>query len=69
MRAERLAEMGLVTCMRAADVTPARLLEQVRALLADPRAPLAEARATGRIGLDGAERVAEFFAGLMVRAD
>ncbi len=69
VRAERLAAMGLVTCMPPAEVTPARLLEQVRALLADPRAPLAEARASGRIGLDGAERVADFCAGLMVRAD
>ncbi|MEW6071948.1 MAG: response regulator [Planctomycetota bacterium] len=66
LRAERLAEMGLVTLLRPEEVTPDRLFATIGALLADPALPLADARARTLVPLDGAEQVAEFCAGLTV---
>ncbi len=69
VRARRLAALGVVGCMEPDTVNPASLLARVREMLADPRVPLAAARAAGTIGFGGAERTAEFCGGLMVRAD
>lgn len=69
VRARRLAEMGLVECLPPQEVTPEVLGERVRAMLADPREALTEARVSGRVRFDGAEQVAEVCAGLVVRAE
>ena len=60
VRAQRFAELGLVAALDPAETEPVRLFAQVRALLDDPRRPLAEARERGSIPLDGAQRFAEF---------
>ncbi len=69
VRARRLAEMRLVECLPPGDVTPEVLGERVRALLADPREALTQARVDGRVKFDGAERVAEVCAELTVRVE
>lgn len=66
IRARRLAELGLVTCLHPAQATAERLGEAIRSLLADPTLPLVEARARQRIRFDGAERLADLCAGLQV---
>lgn len=68
LRARRLAELGLVDLLEPGAVTPDALFDRVAGLLADPRAPLAEARERGVVRFDGAQQVAEFCAGLQVRS-
>jgi PAS domain S-box-containing protein len=64
VRARRLAELGLVTCLGPAEATPENLFRALQAARSDE--PLARARAEGRLRLDGAERFAELCAGLEV---
>jgi predicted glycosyltransferase/CheY-like chemotaxis protein len=59
IRAKRFADLGFVDCLHPEQTTPERLFERVRAQLADPREPLAEARAEHRIALDATDRIAE----------
>ncbi len=66
IRATRLAELGLVTLLPPGDVTPEHLRACVEAALASPSQPLVEARAADRVRFDGAARVAEVCAQLMV---
>lgn len=67
IRAKRFADLGLVDCLHPSETTPERLLERVRALLGDAREPLVEARAAGRVPLDGTERIAALCAELVFR--
>ncbi len=67
IRARRLAELGLVDCLHPDEVTPALLFNTIRAARSDAREPLSEARAAGTVALDGAERFADFCAGLQIR--
>lgn len=67
IRASRLADLGLIECLHPERTTPERLFDSIRALLADPREPLTEARAEGRIALDGAERIAALCGELVFR--
>jgi PAS domain S-box-containing protein len=60
IRAERFAGMGLISLLRPEDVTPERLYESIKTLLANPSQPLLEARSSALIRFDGAERVADF---------
>lgn len=69
LRARRLAELGLVRLLEPDAVTTDGLLASVAGLLGDRREPLAEARERGVVRFDGAQQVAEFCAGLMVRSD
>jgi predicted glycosyltransferase len=64
IRARRLAELGLATCLGPDEVSPERLFEAIQAARRDE--PLTRARAEGRLALDGAEHFAEFCAGLEV---
>ncbi len=64
IRARRLAELGLVTCLAPAETTPERLFEAIRAARLDE--PLTRARAEARVFLDGAEHFADFCGGLEV---
>jgi predicted glycosyltransferase len=64
LRARRLAELDLVTCLAPDEVSPEALLAAIQRARAD--APLARARAEGRLFLDGAEHFAEFCATLEV---
>lgn len=66
IRARRMAELGLLTCLHPDEVDPDCLFEAIRRSLATPEEPLAQGRATGVVPLDGAERVAAFCEGLMV---
>ena len=64
IRAQRLADMGLVTMLHPDDITPQRMFETVSSLLADPTEPLVEARVRRVIRLDGCDRVADLCATL-----
>jgi len=64
IRARRLAELGLVSCLAPAEATPEHLFRAIQEARRD--SPLVRARAAGRPPLDGAERFAEFCAGLQV---
>lgn len=64
IRARRLEELGLATCLGPDEVTPERLFAALQA--ARRTAPLARARAEGRLFLEGAEHVADFCATLQV---
>lgn len=64
IRAQRLAELGLVTCLAPAEATPEGMFQAIRAARRDE--PLTRARAEGRLFLDGAEHFAEFCASLEV---
>jgi predicted glycosyltransferase/DNA-binding NarL/FixJ family response regulator len=66
IRARRMAELGLVSCLHPDDVTPAVLLAEIQRMFALPEEPLTEARRTGRIPLDGAKRFSEFCGKLMI---
>ncbi|MGE3171350.1 MAG: response regulator [Planctomycetota bacterium] len=66
IRAQRLAELGLVTCLHPESVTPAGLFAAVQEAL--QQEPLVQARARG-LPLDGAARFADYCAGLQVDAD
>ena len=64
IRARRLEELGLVTCIHPDRATPEALLEAIRRALGDE--PLTRARAEGRVFLDGAERFQELCSELLV---
>ena len=64
IRARRLADLGLATCLAPDEVSPERLFEAIRETRRDE--PLTRARAEGRLFLDGAERFAEFCPSLEV---
>jgi predicted glycosyltransferase/CheY-like chemotaxis protein len=64
IRARRLADLGLVTCLGPEEVSPESLFDAVTSARRDP--VLTRARAEGRLFLDGAEHFAEFCAGLEV---
>ena len=59
LRAERLAELGLVELLRPEHLDPARLLASVEAQLASSRTPLREARTARLLRFDGADRAAD----------
>jgi predicted glycosyltransferase/CheY-like chemotaxis protein len=59
VRSRRLEELGLVHCLHPMDISPQRLYDVLAAALADPARPLEEARRSGAMRLDGAERFAE----------
>ena len=65
IRARRLEELGLVTCLHPDDVTPQRLFDVVQHALASDTKPLAESRARRDIPLDGAVRFAELCASIV----
>jgi len=60
MRAERLAELGLLSCLPPDRVTPQSLMEAVRSMLSSSEKPLSDAREKDVIPLDGAAQLAEF---------
>ncbi len=62
IRARRLDELGIITMLHPDEVSPETMFDQVRRLLADPRQPIAEARANSLVQLDGAQKVSELFA-------
>jgi len=64
IRARRLAELGLVTCLAPEEVTPERIFEAIREARRDE--PLTRARLEGRLFLEGAEHFAELCGGLQV---
>jgi predicted glycosyltransferase len=64
IRAHRLHELGLATCLHPEKVTPESLFAAIQSTLQDT--PLVRARAKG-LPLDGARNFAEFCAGLQVR--
>ena len=66
LRARRLSEMGLVSFIAPADADTKRMEQEVSRLLVDPSRPLTEMRKSGQLRFDGAERIAEFMAGLRV---
>ncbi len=66
LRAKRFEELGLVSALDPAEVSPERLHDEVSRLLADPRRPLAEARERGTLRIDGALRFAELCSELEV---
>jgi len=59
IRARRMEELGLATCLHPEDVTPASMGTAIRAALAGPPA-LELARSEGRVPCDGARRFSEF---------
>ena len=65
VRAARLEELGLAQMIHPEQVTPSRLAREVQAALAAPPV-LAEARAAGRVPLDGAAQLSAFLATLEV---
>lgn len=66
IRADRFAQLGLMTCLHPDRVTPDSLFEAVQQGLADDR--LVQARQRG-LPLDGAVRFADFCTTLQVEAD
>lgn len=64
MRAERLAELGLLNYLLPDQVTPQSLMEVVKSMLSSSEKPLSDAREKDVIPLDGATRLAEFCGGL-----
>ena len=68
LRAERLAELGLVDYLHPDRVSPATLFEVVTKSLCSARRPLAEGRAAGVIPLDGATQLVEFCRTLFLHA-
>lgn len=60
IRARRMAQLGLVSCMHPDEVTPTTLLAEIRRVFALPTEPLTEARRRGLVPLDGARRFSEF---------
>ena len=67
IRARRMDELGLATCLHPDDVTPQVLSETIARALAAP-APLTEARRVGRVPFDGTECLSRFLGTLQVRA-
>jgi len=68
LRAERLAELGLVELMHPEDLDPERLLSAVEAQLESGCAPLRDARTANRLRFDGAERAASLCGELLATA-
>jgi PAS domain S-box-containing protein len=64
IRARRLEELGLATCLPPEEATPERLFEAIQRARGDDA--LVRARAEGRVLLDGAERFSRFCGGLEV---
>jgi predicted glycosyltransferase/AmiR/NasT family two-component response regulator len=65
LRAARLVELGLATCLNAGDLSTASLHAAVTTLLADTREPLTAARDAGTMTFDGANGLAAFCATLL----
>lgn len=65
IRARRMEELGLVTCLHPDEVTPESLFDAIRASLDGPE-KLTLARKDKRIPLDGAQRFANFCRSLEV---
>ena len=68
IRARRMMELGLVTCIHPEEVEPGRLGEEILRSLGDCNEPLTRGRAAGVVPLDGVERVADFCEGLTIGA-
>lgn len=66
IRARRMEELGLATCLGPADVTPDSLFEAVQRARSDPGEPLVRARALGSPPLDGALCFSKFCGALLV---
>ncbi len=66
IRASRLAELGLVTCLHPDSITPASLFAAIQE--ARKHTPLVQAREKG-LPIDGALKFAEFCASLQVQVD
>ena len=60
IRARRMDELGLATCLHPRSADPETIFAAVRAALANPEEPLTRSRAQAVVPLDGAERAAEF---------
>ena len=60
IRAERLAELGILEYLAPEEVTPKLLYSRIRTLLDDPSESVTNARARNLIALDGASRLADF---------
>jgi len=67
IRAQRLAELGLATCLHGDEVTPQRLFQAIQTARAGEE-HLTRAREAGTVPLDGTERFADFCSGLEVWA-
>ncbi len=65
LRATRLAEMGLVRCLRPDEITDVRLADVVNDLLDDPGEALADARRRDLFRFDGAAQMASFCTSLL----
>jgi predicted glycosyltransferase/DNA-binding NarL/FixJ family response regulator len=66
IRARRLEELGLLTCIHPDEIDAVRLYGAVRALLANTSEPLTEGRARGAIRLDGTDQIADFCGKLVI---
>ncbi|MDE0886293.1 MAG: response regulator [Myxococcota bacterium] len=69
VRSRRLEELGLVHCLHPMDISPQRMHAVLARALADPAQPLEEARRSGAMRLDGAERFAEHCGKFTVSVD
>lgn len=65
IRARRMEELELMSCLHPDEVTPDRLFDEIQRVRASGE-PLARAREAGTVPLDGAERLAEFCGRLLV---
>ena len=68
IRAQRLAEMGLVTFMHPDEVTSSGLHGAITAALGDTSTPLVKAREDGLIPFDGCDRIVDSWGELMTAA-
>ncbi len=68
IRAQRLAELGIVSMIHPEDVNADSLYSQVSAQLRSESEPLTEARRNTTVRLDGAERVVEFFERIFIKS-
>ncbi len=64
IRARRMQELGLMTCLHPREVDPERLFRVIQGTLGNSDEPLTRGRARRVVPLDGAERVTEFCSNL-----
>jgi predicted glycosyltransferase len=58
LRARRLADLGLIDFLETTELTPLKLRDRLERLIASDSSPLEEARAAGRLPMNGAEVLA-----------
>ena len=68
IRARRMEELGLVTCLTPDEVSPDRLFEEIRRMRGTVDEPLTRGREMGTVPMDGTARFASFCSTLQVAA-